>query len=84
MEQGGCNADRGEVLKLVDFSEEQENWGWRGVQGGYKPPQSSPESGHTGLPVNSNQGQGPGVLGWVAAHSLSGLHPQETWEGTQV
>lgn len=50
-----------------------------GVSKAATPPQSSPESGYTGLPVDSNRGQGPGVLGWVAVLSLSRLRPQETW-----
>lgn len=60
-----------------DFSEERENWGWRGVQGGHKPPQSSLESGHTGLPAfNSNQARAQAQLGcgWLPTHYQGCIH----------
>ena len=73
---GGVNTDSGEEVKRVDFSDQRENCGWRGIQGGYSPHQRVAAQAFQSTQTGA---RAPGMLGCVAIRSLSRLRPQETW-----
>lgn len=75
MEQGTCNADRGEVLKLVDFSEERENWGCEVSREATNP--HSPHQRVATLAFQSTQTRARAQAcwgGWLPTHYQGCIH----------